>query len=218
MNGSLKRRLHATIDLRDFYNIFCDVTSKENGEDHRCNKGTTEMVFPSINILKQAVSVYTIEALLMFEKEFIDGASYNYKEVDSSKSNRSFEMKEPMVSSSVWKIQMMRKINSLITASQTNMNARVHCEKYFMELKKLIKFDVSSTHYEEDGHGKNINSSQNVLNPHGSHQKGVRNKTFKSIIENKCNQVKRRKTKKLSMNDVASSTSTLQIVFLHQFC
>ena len=30
------------------------------------------------------MSVYTIEAFLMFEKEFIDGATYNYKGIESS--------------------------------------------------------------------------------------------------------------------------------------
>ena len=73
----MKRRLRATADLCDFYNIFCDVVSewrsKENGEDHRCSKGNVEMAFPSINILKHAMFVYTVEAFLMFEKEFIDG-------------------------------------------------------------------------------------------------------------------------------------------------
>ncbi|KAJ8419803.1 hypothetical protein Cgig2_032135 [Carnegiea gigantea] len=91
-NRSLKRRLRPTANFCDFYNIFCDVVSewrsKENGEDHRCSKGIAEMVFPSINILKHALSVYTIEAFLMFEKAFINGASYKYKEVDSSTSDR----------------------------------------------------------------------------------------------------------------------------------
>ncbi|KAJ8433031.1 hypothetical protein Cgig2_015458 [Carnegiea gigantea] len=158
----------------------------------------------------------------MFEKEFIDGASYNSKEVDSSTSDRVLHAccinqvpnqyinkrwckgikdgqnldlgistrKDPMVCSSVWKTQMMRKMNSLITASQSNMNARAHCEKYFMGLKKLIEFDVGSKHCEEEGQEKNLNLPQNVLNAPGSRQKGVRNKSFKSIVEKKCDQVK----------------------------
>ncbi|KAJ8435945.1 hypothetical protein Cgig2_023321 [Carnegiea gigantea] len=302
-NRSLKRRLHATADLCDFYNIFCDVVSewrsKENGEDHRCSKGIAEMVFPSVNILKHALSVYTIEAFLRFEKEFIDAASHNYKEVDGSTSNRSFEVwgfrvtsefprdesyelhhivtfneeegiiyctyqmftevgmlcshslrvlhacyvnqvpdkyinkrwckgikdgqnldvgisngKEPMVCSSVWKMQMIRKMNSLITASQLNFNARAHCEKYFTELKKLIKFDVGSIHCEQDGQEKNLDLPQNVLNPPCSRQKGVRNKRFKIIVEKKCDQVKRKKSKKMAMNDVDCSTSTPQVFFI----
>jgi len=59
--------------------------------------------------------------------------------------------KEPIVCFSVWKMQMMRKMNSLITANQMNMKARAHCEKHFMELKKLIEFDAGSIHCEEDG-------------------------------------------------------------------
>jgi len=50
------------------------------------------MAFPSVNILKHAMSVYTVEAFLMFEKEFIDGAAYNYKAVKSSSYAMSFEV------------------------------------------------------------------------------------------------------------------------------
>ena len=95
-----------------------------------------------------------------------------------------------------------------------NKNIRAHCEKLFMKLKELIEFDVGSIHYDEDGQGKDLNSLLNMLNPPGSRQKGVRNKRFKSIFEKKCDQVKRRKTKKLAMNDVPSSTSTPQVFFL----
>ena len=95
-NRSLKKRLRATADLCDFYNIFCDVVSewrsKENGEDYRCSKGDIEMAFPSVSILKHAMSVYTVEAFLMFEKEFIDGATYNYKAIESFSSAMSFEV------------------------------------------------------------------------------------------------------------------------------
>ncbi|KAJ8434606.1 hypothetical protein Cgig2_025032 [Carnegiea gigantea] len=77
-------------------------------------------------------------------------------------------------------MQMIRKMNLLITASQMNMNTRAHCEKYFIERKKLIELDVRSIHCEENGQGKSLNSS---------------------------------KIKKLSMNDVASSTSTSQGAF-----
>ena len=92
----MKRRLQATADLCDFYNIFCDVVSKwrskENGEDHRCSKGNVEMAFTSINILKHAMSMYTVEAFLMFEKEFIDGVAYKCKGIESSSSVTSFEV------------------------------------------------------------------------------------------------------------------------------
>jgi len=103
-NRSLKMRLQATSDLCDFYNIFCDVVpewrSKENKEDHRCSKGNVKMTFPSINILKHAMYVYTVEAFLMFEKEFIDGTTYNYKVVESSSCAMSFE---------VWGIRVARE-------------------------------------------------------------------------------------------------------------
>ncbi|KAJ8428154.1 hypothetical protein Cgig2_028029 [Carnegiea gigantea] len=174
------------------------------------------MVFPSMNILKHALFVYTVESFLMLEKAFIDDATYNYKEVESStcyrvlhvccveqmpdhytmkkwckgiKNGQSLDLgkssgKEPMVCGSVWKMQMMRKINLLIIASKRNRNLSAHCEKYFMELKELIEFDVGSIHCEEDGQGKNLNSFQNMLNPHGSRQ----NKRFNSIVEKQCDQ------------------------------
>ncbi|KAJ8422903.1 hypothetical protein Cgig2_026424 [Carnegiea gigantea] len=107
-------------------------------------------------------------------------------------------------------MQMLRKMNLIITASQMNKNARAHCEKSFLELKELVEFDVGSIHCDEHGNVKVWNSLPNVLNPPGSRQKGVRNKRFESI-ERKCDQVKRRKSKKLSKNDVGSSTSPSKI-------
>ncbi|KAJ8443817.1 hypothetical protein Cgig2_017298 [Carnegiea gigantea] len=245
-NRSLKRRLRATTDLRDFYNIFCDVVSewrsKENGEDHRCSKGNVEMAFPSVNILKHAMSVYTIKTFLMFEKEFIDGAAYNYKAIESSSCAMSFEVwgirvgrdshgckgikdsqtldlgtsngKENVSCSLVWRMQMIKKINSIITASQMNKNARAHCEQYCMELKKVTEFDVGSIHIDEDGQGKDSNLLPNVLNPPGFHQKGVRNKRLKSTVEKKCDQLKWRKSKKLLKTDVGLSSAQSQILLL----
>ncbi|KAJ8435720.1 hypothetical protein Cgig2_002677 [Carnegiea gigantea] len=109
--------------------------------------------------------------------------------------------KEHMGCSSVWIMQMMRKMNSIVIASQMNKNAKAHCEKYFMELKELIEFDVRSIHGDKDGEGKDLNSLPNVLNLPGSLQKWVRNKRFNSIIEKKCDQVKWRKIKKLLKTD-----------------
>jgi len=92
----MKRRLHITHDLHDFYNFFCDdvsnLRSKENGEDHRYNKDNVEMVFPSIDILNHIVYVYTIETFFMFEKEFIDDVGYKYNELQISTCNRLFEV------------------------------------------------------------------------------------------------------------------------------
>jgi len=51
------------------------------------------MTFPSMNILKHAMSVHTIKAFLMFEMEFIDGAAYNFKAIESSSSAMSFEVR-----------------------------------------------------------------------------------------------------------------------------
>ena len=117
--------------------------------------------------------------------------------------------------SSVWKMQMLRKINSIITASQMNKAARAHYEKAFLDLKQLVEFDIGSIHCDGDGNAKVSDSSPNVLNPPGSRQKGVRNKRFKSIVERKCDEVKRRKSKNLSKNNVGSSTAPSQVNFLN---
>ena len=106
----------------------------------------------------------------------------------------------------------MRKMNSITTASQMNKNARAHCEQYCMELKKVIEFDVRAIHIDEDGHGKDSNSLPNVLNPPRSRQKGVRNKRLKSTVEKKCDQLKRRKSKKLLKTDVGSSSAQPQVM------
>ena len=58
-----------------------------------------------------------------------------------------------------------------------------------------------------------MNFLSNVLNLPGSRQKGVRNKRFKSIVERKCDEVKQRKSKKLSKNDVGSSIAPSQVTF-----
>jgi len=51
-----------------------------------------KMVFPSIRLLNHLTSVYTIEVFGFFDKEFIDGAGYKYKEVESVSYNRRFEV------------------------------------------------------------------------------------------------------------------------------
>ncbi|KAJ8451408.1 hypothetical protein Cgig2_017799 [Carnegiea gigantea] len=112
------------------------------------------------------MSVYTVETFLIFEKEFIDGAGYNFNAIESSSRDMSFE--------------------------------------------ELVEFDVGSINCDEDENVKVLNSLLDVLNPPGSRQKGVRNKRLKSIVERKCDEVKRRKLKKLSKNDVGSSTAPSQ--------
>ncbi|KAJ8450757.1 hypothetical protein Cgig2_021229 [Carnegiea gigantea] len=155
-NKSSKRRLWVTADLCDFYNIFYDVVSewrsKDNGEDHRCSKGNVEMAFPSINILKHAMSVYTTEVFLMFEKEFIDGVAYNFKAIESSSSAMSFE---------VWGIRVAR-----------------------------------------ESHGEESHEFRHIIN--FNKEEGV--------VECSCSvrAVKRRKLKKLSKNNVGSSTAPSQ--------
>ena len=102
-------------------------------------------------------------------------------------------------------------MNSLITASQLNQNARANCGKYFTKLKKLVEQDVGFICCDRDGNVENLTSSQNVLNTPGSQQKMIWNKR---IIEKKYDQIKQRKSKKLSINDVSSSKAAQQVSLL----
>ena len=120
---------------------------------------------------------------------------------------------EPMVRSSVWKMQMMRKMNSLIRTSQLNKNVRANCEKYFNALKELVELDMRFICCDEDEHVKNGNSSKDVLNPPRSRQKGLQNKRFKTIVKKKGEEIKQRKSKKFSINDVSSSKVTHHVFF-----
>jgi len=121
--------------------------------------------------------------------------------------------KESMLCSSVWRLQMTRKMNSLIVASQLNKQSMAHCEDYFNKLKQLVEMEVGSIYYEDDGQGKGLDSSKNVLNPPGSRKKGVRNNRLKSIVEKKSNQAKGKKRDKLSSNDSSASRLVSQVSF-----
>jgi len=109
---------------------------------------------------------------------------------------------ERLICSSVWKMQMTRKMNLVIAANQHNKNVRANSEKYFSELKELVELDVGSICWEGDDNAGKENCLKGVLNPPRSRQKGVWNKRFKSIVEKKSNEIKRRKSKKLPRNDV----------------
>ncbi|KAJ8436328.1 hypothetical protein Cgig2_005252 [Carnegiea gigantea] len=133
---------------------------------------------------------YAVEAFLIFEKEFIDEAAYNYKAVESSSCALSFE---------VWGIRVVRDSHGV--------------DPY--EFCHIVTYNrdegvVECTY----GQGKDSNSLPNVLNPPGSHHKGVRNKRFKSTVEKKCDQFKRRKSTKLLKTDVGSSLAPPHISLL----
>ena len=74
---------------------------------------------------------------------------------------------------------MTKKINSLIIASQLNKNTRANCEKYFNELKDLVKVNVRSICCDRDEHVGNEKSSKDVLNPSESRQKGFKLRDLK---------------------------------------
>ena len=78
---------------------------------------------------------------------------------------------------------MIRKVNTLITTSQMNTQARAHCEEYFNKLKELVEQEVGSIDVEENVVSKQVDSSRKILNPVGSKPKGERNKKKKASLK-----------------------------------
>ncbi|KAJ8430390.1 hypothetical protein Cgig2_032129 [Carnegiea gigantea] len=101
-------------------------------------------------------------------------------------------------------MQMGRKMNALLTASQMNREVRLLCEEYFSKLKELIEVEVGLVHVEGDAQQDGPSSAKRILNPPRSQEKGQQNKRLKSTSEKKCNQAKARKKKKLSAHSITS--------------
>ncbi|KAJ8441611.1 hypothetical protein Cgig2_023764 [Carnegiea gigantea] len=70
--------------------------------------------------------------------------SKGIKEIESNDLIIEDGMKDTPVCSSVWRMQMGKKVNALLTASQVNREARLLCEEYFSKLKELIEVQVGS--------------------------------------------------------------------------
>jgi len=51
------------------------------------------MVFGSVDLLNHAAIMYTTEAFVLFEKEFVDGARYKYKMAKSVSCDKRFEIR-----------------------------------------------------------------------------------------------------------------------------
>ncbi|XP_021714881.1 protein FAR1-RELATED SEQUENCE 5-like [Chenopodium quinoa] len=83
-NKSVSERLNKTQGLCDFYHVFLDVIcewrSKENGNDFNTLRGNRHLAFAHISILVHAKSLYTIQAYIIFEEEFIKGTAYEHSD------------------------------------------------------------------------------------------------------------------------------------------
>ncbi|XP_021721188.1 protein FAR1-RELATED SEQUENCE 7-like [Chenopodium quinoa] len=81
-NKSVSQRLNKTQGLCDFYHVFLDVISewrsKEGGRDYNTLRGNRHLAFANVVILVHARSVYTIQAYVLFEEEFIRGTAYDH--------------------------------------------------------------------------------------------------------------------------------------------
>ena len=83
-NKSVSERLNKTQGLCDFYHVFLDVISewrsKENENDYNTLRGNRHLAFAHISILVHAKSLYTIQAYIIFEEEFIKGTAYEHSD------------------------------------------------------------------------------------------------------------------------------------------
>ena len=76
-----------------------------------------------------------------------------YKGVDNAR----FFDKYGGTSSSVWRLQLIRKFTALIAISATNPKIRVLCEEVFQKAREVVEMDIG--HIYRSGTEKNINSS-----------------------------------------------------------
>ncbi|XP_056698452.1 protein FAR1-RELATED SEQUENCE 5-like [Spinacia oleracea] len=83
-NKSVSHRLNKTQGLCDFYHVFLDVISewrsKQNGHDYRNWKGRPEVAAKNCRILLHARTIYTIEAYVLFEEQFLKGMACSQEE------------------------------------------------------------------------------------------------------------------------------------------
>ncbi|KAJ8430473.1 hypothetical protein Cgig2_003055 [Carnegiea gigantea] len=88
---------------------------------------------------------------------------------------------------SFWRMQMGRKMNALLTASQMNREARLFCEEYFRKLKELVIAELWSVYVEDNVQQDCLSSATSVLNPPRSQEKATnleRKKAIEVILEN----------------------------------
>ncbi|KAJ8422112.1 hypothetical protein Cgig2_011155 [Carnegiea gigantea] len=91
-------------------------------------------------------------------------------------------MKDTAVCPLVWRMQMDRKINVLLTTNQMNREARLLCEEYFSKLKELIEVEVGSAYLEDNVQQDDPMSAKSILNPPATNLES--RKTTKVIPEN----------------------------------
>jgi len=92
------------------------------------------------------VGILCSHCLLVLNARYVDKVPDQYvvkrwcKRIKDGEFNvmEKYGCQQLMVCSSVWKSQMMRKMNSLIIVSQLNQKERANCEKYFNKLKELM--------------------------------------------------------------------------------
>ncbi|KAJ8425774.1 hypothetical protein Cgig2_014888 [Carnegiea gigantea] len=120
-----------TIEVyRLFQKEFVKGALYEQGELH---SDTSDRVFrvSGVSCLEESWDRYILKR---WSKDAKDSQSNELTVEDS--------MKDTAVCSSVWRMQMGRKLNALVTASQMNREARILCEDYFSRLKELIEVEV----------------------------------------------------------------------------
>ena len=124
------------------------------------------------------------------EKYILDRWKKNIKGYEDVDNVRSFD-KYGDTSSSAWRLQMMRKFTTLITASATNPKTRVLCEELFQKAREAVEMEIGPTYH--SGAEDNVNSGGIVRDPNRLREKGQKNKRKVSIAKRKANLVKTRK-------------------------
>lgn len=285
-NSSLRKRLHATTTLVEFFHIFNDVVhewrSNENTLNFKSGQGIPEMTLNDIPMLIQAANIYTPNMYTEFEKEYKRIHTYLHSQVEScdeyetynvwhrvkpqykylvsfnklshdiqctcmgfqetgilcSHSLRVYDLncvevmptkymtprwtksirpqedlenttkKGVSTPPAVWRTQMKRKYNSVISASAENEEARKIIEDNLTQVKQQIQNEGLVVSESEDDQNQDveehhIDNETVVLNPKKSRQKGESNIRRKSTTEKMANIARGRKraaeTRKVNM-------------------
>ena len=78
------------------------------------------------------------------------------------------------LTSSLWRIQMVRNFLKLISASEDNMKARQYCEKAFESAKTRVIDEVGTVYFEEESDSVSY-SREKIQNPPRNRPKVVHN-------------------------------------------
>ncbi|CAH9068262.1 unnamed protein product [Cuscuta europaea] len=112
-------------------------------------------------------------------------------------------MSGKILEDSVWRVQMTRKFNSVLSASAAFPEARRVCDQGYESIKHFLDAQRDASVVDES-------ASRTILDPPRSRSKGQRNTRKRSIVEKQCKIVKARRSK--SQNVASNSKAVAQSV------